>query len=206
MRNSGSDELDAGAFGPWLRSTAAVAAGEGDADVPCGSCTACCRSSYFVHVGPEDVGARRRIPPELLFPAPGRPPGHLLMGYDERGWCPMLTEHGCSIYEDRPRTCRAFDCLVHVAAGTAPDGEHDGDIADRVRRWRFRLDGPDDEARWTAVRIAARHLETTELPADIAPRRSADVAAAALRAHELFLDGAIPGDKDLAAALLPDHP
>ena len=206
MRDPGDGDLDAGAFGPWLRATAAVAAGEGDADVPCGSCTACCRSSYFVHVAPEDVAARRRIPPDLLFPAPGRPPGHHLMGYDERGRCPMLTDEGCSIYEDRPRTCRAFDCRVHAAAGTTPDGAHDGDIAERVGRWRFDVDGPDDEARWTAVHIAARHLETTELPADTAPRRAADVAAAALHAHELFLDGAVPTANELAGALLFDTP
>ncbi len=195
-------DLDAGSFGPWLRATTAVAAGEGDADVPCGTCTACCRSSYFVHVAPDDVGARRRIPAELLFPAPGRPPGHLLMGYDEHGRCPMLSDDGCSIYEDRPRTCRSFDCRVHAAAGTSPDGAHDADIADRVVRWRFRLDEPEDERRWTAVRVAARHLETADLPAGTAPRRQADIAAAALHTHELFLDGAVPDDLDLAAALL----
>ncbi|HEY1119243.1 MAG TPA: YkgJ family cysteine cluster protein [Acidimicrobiales bacterium] len=205
MRDPDDADLDAGSFGPWLRATAAVAAGAGDADVPCGTCTACCRSSYFVHVGPEDVAARRRIPAELLFPAPGRPAGHLLMGYDERGWCPMLTDDGCSIYEDRPRTCRAFDCRVHAAAGTVPDGADDGDVAERVARWRFRTEGPDDEARWTAVRIAARHLETAELPADTAPRRAADVAVAALHTHELFLDGAAPTTNELAGALLYDR-
>lgn len=206
MREPGDGDLDAGAFGSWLRATAAVAAGEGDADVACGTCTACCRSSYFVHVAPDDAAARRRIPAELLFPAPGRPPGHLLMGYDERGSCPMLTDEGCSIYDDRPRTCRAFDCRVHAAAGTTPDGAHDSDIAERVSRWRFHLDGPEDEARWTAVHIAARHLETAELPADMAPRRAADVAAAALHAHELFLDGAVPTDNELAGALISDTP
>lgn len=205
MADAQRDELDAGAFGSWLRATAAVAAGEGDADVPCGTCTACCRASYFVHVGPEDVAARRRIPAELLFPAPGRPPGHHLMGYDEQGRCPMLTDDGCSIYEDRPRTCRAFDCRVHAAAGTEPDGDHDGDITARVRRWRFRLEGPDDEARWTAVRIATRHLATADLPAGTAPQRPADLAAAALRSHELFLDGSVPDPVRLAGALLPDQ-
>ncbi len=202
MRDRDDGDLDAGAFAPWLQATAAVAAGEGDADVPCGTCTACCRSSYFVHVAPEDVAARRRIPAELLFPAPRRPPGHHLMGYDERGRCPMLTDGGCSIYEDRPRTCRAYDCRVHAAAGTVPDGAHDGDIAERVDRWRFRRDGADDDARWTAVHIAARHLETADLPADTAPRRAADVAAAALHTHELFLDGAVPTAKELAGSLL----
>lgn len=197
-------DLDAGSFGLWLTATAAVAAGEGDADVPCGTCTACCRAAYFVHVAPDDVAARRRIPAELLFPAPGRPSGHMLMGYDEHGRCPMLADDGCSIYEDRPRTCRAFDCRVHAAAGTSPDGAHDAGIADRVARWRFRFDEPDDERRWTAVRDAARHLETADLPEDAAPQRPADVAAAALQTHEIFLDGEVPLDLDLAAALLPE--
>ena len=203
MRDPGPDDLDAGSFGTWLRDTAAVAAGEGDADVPCGTCTACCRSSYFVHVAPGDVAARRRIPAELLFPAPGRPPGHLLMGYDEHGRCPMLTDAGCSIYEDRPRTCRAFDCRVHAAAGTSPDGPDEADVAGQVARWRFRLDEPDDERRWTAVHFAARHLETADLPPDAAPTRPADVAAAALRTHDLFLDGAVPSHHDLTSALQP---
>lgn len=124
------------------------------------------------------------------------------MGYDEDGRCPMLSDDGCSIYEDRPRTCRSFDCRVHAAAGTSPDGAHDADIADRVARWRFRFDEPEDEPRWTAVHIAARHLEAADLPADTAPRRSADIAAAAVHTHEMFLDGAVPDDRDLAAALL----
>lgn len=195
-------DLDAGSFGLWLRATAAVAAGEGDADVPCGTCTACCRAAYFVHVAPGDARARRRIPAALLFPAPGRPPGHLLMGYDEHGRCPMLSDEGCSIYEDRPRTCRAFDCRVHAAAGTRPDGPHEADVADRVARWRFRFDEPEDERRWTAVRVAARHLEVADLPAGAAPQRPADVAAAALHTSQMFSDGGVPDELHLTRALL----
>jgi uncharacterized protein len=204
VRDPATGDLDAGPFGRWLRGAAAVAASGADADVPCGTCTACCRAGYFVHVAPDDVGARRRIPAALLFPAPGRPPGHLVMGYDEHGRCPMLSDHGCSIYEDRPRTCRAFDCRVHAAAGTSPDGAQDADIADRVARWRFRFDEPEDERRWTAVHLAARHLERADLPAEAAPQRPADVAAAALRTHELFLDDQIPDHLDLTRALLAE--
>ena len=204
MRDPATGDLDAGPFGPWLRATAAVAGGDGDADVPCGTCTACCRAAYFVHVAPGDARARRRIPAELLFPAPGRPPGHLLMGYDEHGRCPMLSHDGCSIYEDRPRTCRAFDCRVHVAAGTRPDGAHEADLAERVAGWRFRFDEPEDERRWTAVHVAARHLEVAALPAGAAPQRPADVAAAALHTHELFMDGEVPDDGDLTRALLSE--
>ncbi|HJV08323.1 MAG TPA: YkgJ family cysteine cluster protein, partial [Acidimicrobiales bacterium] len=94
--------LPAGRFSTWLAQLAG-----GDVDVPCGACTACCTSSQFVHIGPDESETLARIPPALLFPAPGLPKGHVVMGYDERGHCPMFVDGGCSIYEARPRTCRA---------------------------------------------------------------------------------------------------
>ena len=89
---------------------------EQTAEVPCGSCVACCRSSMFIQIEPDEKRTIARIPRELLFPAPGRPKGHWVMGYDEAWRCPMLVEERCSIYEDPPRTCRMFDCRV-MAAG-----------------------------------------------------------------------------------------
>ena len=59
------------------------------------------------------------IPPELLFPVPGLPSGHVLMGYAERGGCPMLIEGKCSIYAARPRIFRTYECRVFPAAGIA---------------------------------------------------------------------------------------
>src|SRR4051794_27144353 len=94
--------LSAGPFGAWLDATADALRGERDADVPCDGCTACCTSSQFAHVGPDAAAALARIPAELLFPAPRRPEGHKVMGYDERGHCPMLVDGACSIYEHRP--------------------------------------------------------------------------------------------------------
>lgn len=54
--------------------------GEGEADVPCGSCTACCTASQFVHIEPDEADALAHIPRQLLFPAPRLPRGHVLMG------------------------------------------------------------------------------------------------------------------------------
>ncbi len=71
--------------------------GERGSEVPCGSCTACCTSSQFVHIGPDETDTLARIPAALLFPAPRQPPGHVLLGYDERGHCPMLVDGRCSI-------------------------------------------------------------------------------------------------------------
>src|SRR6478736_1314494 len=139
MNNDPSDdsELPAGDFSSWLRDMQAALRGERSADVPCGGCTACCTASQFVHIGPDETDALAHIPAELLFPAPLLPAGHVLLGHDERGHCPMLHEGRCSIYAHRPRTCRTYDCRVFAAADAGIDGGVDGLIAARARRWRF---------------------------------------------------------------------
>ena len=95
-------ELSAGNFSSWLGEMQDALRGERESDVPCDGCTACCTSSQFVHIAPDETDTLAHIPPELLFPAPRMPPGHVLMGYDEHGHCPMLVDNRCSIYEHRP--------------------------------------------------------------------------------------------------------
>jgi len=122
----------------------------------------------------------------------------MVLGYDERGWCPMLTDAGCSIYEDRPRTCRTYDCRVFTAAAVRPDDQPD--IEQRAGRWRFTLPDAAARARLEAVRAAARHLDRHPelLPAPGATQR----AVTALEIHTLFLDpGADPRPDEVAAAL-----
>src|SRR4051812_18756771 len=106
-------ERPAGEFSSWLRHTRrALHLKTVGADVPCGECTGCCRSSLFIHIKPEETRARARIPKALQFPAPGLPKGNVLMGYNKKGECPMLVDGKCSIYEDRPQTCRDYDCRI----------------------------------------------------------------------------------------------
>lgn len=167
-----------------------------DVDVPCRDCTACCTSAQFVHVSPEDTSALARIPRALLFPAPGLPKGHMVMGYDERGHCPMFVDGGCSIYEHRPRTCRTYDCRVFTAAGTKPDGAA---IAERVGRWRF--DGADEHLQ-SAVRAAARYLQLNAHRLAL-PANPTQVAYVAARLHDLFLNGATPALAEVDARLSP---
>jgi Fe-S-cluster containining protein len=121
--------------------------------VPCGHCTACCSSSQFVHVGPEETATLARIPASLLFPAPGLPDGHVLLGYDSAGRCPLLADGRCSIYADRPRTCRTYDCRVFAAAGVTPDKPL---IAERVRSWSFTYDDERSRSLHEDVLAAAR--------------------------------------------------
>ena len=106
---------------------------QAESAVPCDGCTACCRSAQFVHIGPEETDTLARIPAELLVPAPGQP-GHRVMGYDERGHCPMLVDGACSIYAHRPKTCRTYDCRIYAAAGVETGRP---EIDARVRQWQL---------------------------------------------------------------------
>lgn len=145
---------DAGDFATWLdRVTRAIREGE-EMDVPCGGCTACCTSSQFVTIEPDERDALAAIPAALVFPAPGRA-GSVVLGYDEHGRCPMLADHGCSIYEQRPRACRTYDCRVFAGTGVAIEDPSKRAITDRVRRWRFRYAAPADRARHDALRADA---------------------------------------------------
>jgi uncharacterized protein len=179
---SDAGDLPAGDFAPWVRSMQAAIRDEGASDVPCGGCTACCRSAQFVHVAPDEADARAHIPAELLFPAPGLPHGHHVLGYDERGHCPMLVDDRCSIYEHRPRACRTYDCRVFAAAGV---GLQTGVVAERARRWRFGLATEEDRRRHAAVRAAAASLAA--LPDGERPPGDTALAVRAVERHDDFL-------------------
>jgi Fe-S-cluster containining protein len=183
-------ELPAGDFSTWLRGIEGALRGEHGSDVPCNGCTACCRSSQFVAIAPDEVRTLARIPTELLFPAPRRPPGHMVLGYDERGHCPMLVDDRCSIYEDRPRACRTYDCRVLPAAGVEPGGEEKAPIVRRVRRWRFSHPTGRDRVEHAAVRAAAAFLDErqNELPAGAVPPTDTARAVLAIAIHELFVE------------------
>ena len=159
-----------------------------EVDVPCGDCTACCTSSQFVHIGPEEKEALARIPRALRFPAPGLPKGHMVMGYDEGGHCPMFVDGSCSIYEHRPRTCRTYDCRVFPAAGLEPQATT---IAARARRWRFDPPTAEDDDLRAAVRSAADYLSDNGGRLRV-PGNPTQRAYLAVRIHDLFLRGVTP--------------
>jgi hypothetical protein len=180
--------LAAGDFSSWVVEMQAAIRGERAADVPCAGCTACCTASQFVHIEPDETNTLARIPDALLFPAPRMPRGNVILGYDERGHCPMLVDGKCSIYDDRPRACRTYDCRIFAAADLALDDGDKALIAERVRRWRFSYPTPDDRDRHAAVRAAARYLEEHGEPAgDAIPTTVTGIAVRAIELHEDFL-------------------
>jgi Fe-S-cluster containining protein len=179
--------LPAGRFSSWLDQVGV--------DVPCGTCTACCTSSQFVHIAPDERDTLARIPKALLFPAPGLPKGNVVMGYDERGHCPMFVDGACSIYDHRPRTCRTYDCRVFPAAGMEPDHDGRARIAEQVRRWRFDFPERDDEVLQSAVQAAAGYLRANaNRLGGLVPSNATQLASLALRIRDVFLERLATGE------------
>jgi uncharacterized protein len=185
-----ADPLDAGDFGAWVLEMAAAIRGESGSDVACGTCAACCSSSQFVHIGPEETSSIARIPKALRFAAPGLPKGHVLLGYDDQGRCPMLINNRCSIYEDRPRTCRTYDCRIFSAAGLVPQEKDKVLIAGQGQRWSFTYATRDDEIRHAAVRVASLWIakHTQDVPRETVPANTTQHAVMAFRIHGAFCD------------------
>jgi uncharacterized protein len=184
----GDPELDAGALSSWLRAMRGALRGERASDVPCGACTACCASHQFVQIGPDETDTLAHIPAALLVAAPRLPRGHVVLGYDEHGRCPMLTDGGCSVYEHRPSACRTYDCRVFAATGVDP-GDDQPMVRRQARRWRFDLPTDADRALHGALRAAAAFLREhpEESPDGTPPANATGLAVLAVETHEEFL-------------------
>lgn len=172
------------------------------AAVPCDGCVGCCASSQFVHVGPEETEALAAIPRDLLFPAPGLARGNVVMGYDQRGRCPMLVDDRCSIYAHRPRACRTYDCRVFAATGVDV-GDDKPLVAKSARAWRFSIRSAEDRRTRDALRAAAAYLEEhgRALPEGLRPATPTQRAVLAVRIEHLFRGNATPSVQRVAAAL-----
>ena len=199
-----ASNLPAGDFSTWLGEIQRAVRGGSESAVPCGGCTACCRSSQFVHIAPDEADTLAHIPQQLLFPAPGLPAGHLLLGYDARGHCPMLVDNACSVYEHRPRTCRTYDCRVFPAAGVDVDDPDQAAVADQAGRWLFSYRTAMDRTEHDAVRAAARFLaDHPELPAG-GPLNATATAVLAVQVHRAFLQQDAAGTTVVVADPGPD--
>lgn len=179
--------VDAGRFSVWLATMRAVLRGERDADVPCGDCVGCCVSSYPIPLRPSDELARAEVPEQMLIGAavPGK---DWLMGFREDGSCPFLCARSCSIYAQRPQTCRDYDCRIYAAAGVLPDGDRPV-IHQKVQSWQFDCDSAQDQAEAAAVRQSAQFIRDHAGLFPPGMRAMAATAAAVLgvKTYELFL-------------------
>ena len=198
-----ANDNTAGEFRTFLSATEKALTQGGDAEVPCGSCTACCTGHQFVHVQQHEQTALAAIPSELIFPAPG---GRAwLMPHDESGACPMLINDRCSIYTARPQTCRSFDCRIFAAAGVYPDGLQ-ADIGKRARAWSFIYADDGAFELHEAVRRAAKFLIKESPAFDASPPlkdNPIQTALWAIKAHHLFTASEEPSLSQIKAVLQP---
>lgn len=179
----------AGRFAEWLVAMRAVLRGEAEAEVPCGDCVGCCTSAYPIPLRPTDRVALERVPAEHLHLAMGAGGTRAVMGYRADGSCPMMVAGRCTIYADRPRTCRDYDCRIYAAAGLHPDGDRPV-IRARVDEWSFAFGSKAEEAEAAALRRAARFIRAHADAFPAAMRAGSATAAAvlAVKTCELFRD------------------
>lgn len=182
------EDMPAGDFSSWLYLIRRALINEDGVDVPCGECNACCRSSFFIHIRPEETETLARIPKELLFAAPLMPKGNKLMGYNEHGCCPMLIDDKCSIYEHRALTCRHYDCRILPAAGIT-EGDDKILTIQPVRRWKFSYPTQRDINQQKAVQAAATFLREHNncFPAGSVPSNPVQLAILAIKVYDVFL-------------------
>lgn len=180
---------EAGPFSAWLRGMRAALAGSTGMDVACGDCVGCCTSSLFIKVRAHETEALERIGADNLRPMPGSGQGHQLMGFDERGHCFMFVNGGCSIYAQRPETCRTYDCRVFTAAGMDAGPERPV-INERIASWRFDYPSDRDREEHRAVTAAANYLRQhpVRFPGGRVPSRPSEIAVLAVKSYEVFLD------------------
>jgi len=197
-----SEPVPAGPFSRWLREMRAALAGSSGMDVACGDCRGCCTSSYFIKVRAHETAALARIGEENLRPVPGATNGAKLMGFDVHGHCFMFANGQCSIYLDRPETCRTYDCRVFTAAGMNA-GADKNEINERIASWRFDYPSALDQDEHRAVTAAANFIRqhVVRFPGGRVPSRPSEVAVLAVKTYEVFLDPP-PSDAEITAAII----
>jgi len=196
-------EISTDRFSSWLARTRQAQKNGEAVDVPCGDCTACCNSSYFIHIKSVETVTMAKIPGELMFPAPGMPKGNVLLGYDKKGRCPMFINSKCSIYDYRPETCRTYDCRIFTATGLLP-GDDKALISRQAGRWKFKFDSNDDLRALSALRAAVQFITSYAglFPAGFIPGNTPQQAMVAIKVYEVFLDMA--GENETGMYLNPD--
>jgi hypothetical protein len=192
---------DAGPFGAWLERTLALLRGQGEADVPCGTCTGCCTSSYYIRIRPRDRPAVAAFAQSYLVTPPGITPGDALMGWRHDGTCPALESGSCTIYAHRPMTCRDYDCRVFAVAGIDAGDERKAVINARVRAWRFSFADDAERRAFAAIRRAAGFIRRhgDRFPAGFAPTAPTGIAVLAMKIYPVFMAEDPDADPDTQA-------
>lgn len=91
-----------------------------DSKVPCNGCVACC---YYDKV---DIDPSKEKPDDLRhLDTTANDDGSLRLRKRADGACIHLGDTGCTVYEHRPRVCRAYDCRLGSLVGVREPYEND---------------------------------------------------------------------------------
>jgi hypothetical protein len=114
----------------------------------------------------------------------------------------MFDGSNCTIYPQRPQTCRDYDCRVFAAAGLEAGSADKQEINRRVGLWRFSYADARAEAQHRAVQSAARFIRDRQasFAHERVPTATTGIAVLALKVYELFLEPRDGADAGLLAA------
>jgi Fe-S-cluster containining protein len=125
--------------------------------------------------------------------------GLAFMGYRDDGTCPMLISGRCTIYRDRPQTCRDYDCRIYAATGLQPDGDRPM-IQSRVLEWHFEFRSDAEREQREAMARAARFIvrHASLFPVALQAHVASAAAVLAFKAWDEFTNEKGDGSADLS--------
>lgn len=127
----------------------------GTVDVPCETCTACCREPQVQLLREE----WERFPDAERGEA-----GERYLPRQEDGSCTRFVDGKCSIYADRPYACRIFDCRVANLLGILLREDEAPRMREAQMQWaEFRRPTVDDEDLFLAIRLSVVEKASREL-------------------------------------------
>jgi Fe-S-cluster containining protein len=140
---------------------------EGAASVPCGDCTVCCRSFDEIPLtkGFDDFAAYRTRPSQH-YDVP-------VLEKNADGSCVHLVDGACSVYSNRPFTCRTFDCRIYhtlsenSVAHLPPDDTIKVLRETAQRRFAFVTKEPDDHTFITRLNAAVQKVQEEQPDASV---------------------------------------
>jgi len=196
-------KLSAGEFSNWVDEFTRTMKGTGRGDAPCGECVGCCTSSKFIHIRPTDKDALNVIPKEVMFQAPGLSEGYYLLGYNDKGHCPLFKAGKCSIYGSRPETCRQYDCRALATTNIRITDESE-EITRKANSWEFEFSSDRSIELHSSVKLAGEFLSkyANKFPNGFIPPLSIQVAVMAIRVHSIFLGYTMDSAKENFRALM----
>lgn len=118
----------------------------GNPDVPCNGCNKCCKSFKEISITDSESKNLNHLAKD----------GKLFLKLKENGECSYLVDNKCSIYNNRPKTCKEYDCRIYALANIRPENfPHPSE--DGVGIFVLRNKTRDDEIMAAATAMAASY-------------------------------------------------